>query len=56
MWILSAKNFVTLGLARYWRNQVITPGTHRRLDLCPGFELDEFCSWFIALDGCEGNQ
>ena len=45
------QELLDLGLARYWRNctnhALYIDGT----DLYPGFELDEFCSWFIALDG-----
>ncbi len=47
----AAKNFLTLGLARYWRNRANHALYIDGTDLYPGFELDEFCSWFIALDG-----
>jgi len=45
----AAREYLTLGLTRYWRNlpnhALYIDGT----DLYPGFELDELCSWFIAL-------
>lgn len=47
----AAREYLTLGLTRYWRNlanhALYIDGT----ELYPGFELDELCSWFIALDG-----
>ena len=45
-----AREYLELGLTRYWRNlahhALYIDGT----ELYPGFELDELCSWFLALD------
>ena len=45
----AARECLTLGLTRYWSNlpnhALYIDGTN----LYPGFELDELCSWFLAL-------